>query len=89
MITDYESTSEQLTVICKSMIRQQPHMTIPNSQMQRFRYDIALSGNSGNVCSMQISFGYVAMAVVLPALWGALSVPLVDFVVTVTRGRRR
>lgn len=50
---------------------------------------IALSRNSGNVSKMRTSFGYVAMAVVLPALWGALSVPLVDFVVSVKRGRKR
>jgi len=38
---------------------------------------------------MRTTFVTVLITVLLPALWGALSVPLVDFAVSIVSRRRR
>jgi len=50
---------------------------------------VAVEGNSDKVLSMRTSVTTVVITVLLPALWGALSVPLVDFAVSVFTRRRR
>jgi len=50
---------------------------------------VADEGNSDKVSSMRTPVTTVVITVLLPAVWGALSVPLVEFAVSVFTRRRR